>query len=313
MKNVATPQQQNNITQRNQMGGFHRLGQWINSFLSDITGNKGVVRNSDQKVKQYVTKFYLGGYVALGLIGGSISVNFMLSFSIFLTYCSWRYIFRRTVLKSPKIYSIKIATSVVADWIPISVPVGVQLRRDQLLTSISEVSAIRGSYLYVSMRVMIAISSALAMVSVHLDLRHRGRKMYHMWNRFDFVPICIMMFIFGSFFMNHFDPNKQDRYQSKMHLYGVYILSLSSLMIGFVTEWSTFSRLLIFSYFGVCAYKKYWIGLAKENVSTNLNTITMLSKKCLVLDLIMFDIFATILILTVNGSGGNEGNIWVVF
>lgn len=257
--------------------------------------------------------YVIGTYLTLALIGGTVSMNFMLSFGIFLSYHSWSCLWKWILLVSPNIYSVHVPASAVADWIPVPVPLGVELRRDRVVTSIAEISALRGSYMSVAFKVSNAVNSALAMIALHSDLHYRNRKFYQIRTGADLVPVCMLLFVVGTFLTEHFGDNKMDRYQTKMHTYGSYTLFASSLMIGFVTGWSVFALILIALFFGLAIYRIHWAERAEQNVSTDLATITMLSKKCIGNELLMYDAFFTILILTVNGSGANQGNIWSLF
>jgi len=266
---------------------------------------------TDLTFKKVYSYYALCSYILSGLLAGGVSMNFNLAFSVFTVYWGWSIAWKWVVLKSPNIYSIRVPTAVLDDWIPLSVPTGIELRKDRVVTSISEASGIRGCQLMPMLRIMTALTCALTMAAIHQDLLYRQSRIYIISSYADMVPVCMLSYIIGSFLTGHYELNKMERFHTMMHFIGVGTLSLSSLMIGFVTNWSMFSIVLVTSYYTLLVYYMQFSETVKTR-SSDLSQVSSISKKCIVIENIVFDLFNIILVLTINGSGANEGNIFAL-
>jgi len=86
-------------------------------------------------------------YFIVALLAGRVTTNFQIALAIFCTYWMWCLFWIQLLIMSENIYSVKVMTRVLPDWAGISLPAekeSIKIRKDKVVTSISELSGIRG-------------------------------------------------------------------------------------------------------------------------------------------------------------------------
>ena len=86
-------------------------------------------------------------YFIVAILAGRVTKNFQIAFGIFCTYWLWSLFWTKLLLTSEAIYSVKVVTKVLPNWLGVSLPSekdSVKIRKDRVVTSISELSGIRG-------------------------------------------------------------------------------------------------------------------------------------------------------------------------
>eukprot|EP00536_Pseudo-nitzschia_multiseries_P009742 jgi/Psemu1/24161/gm1.24161_g len=269
--------------------------------------------HTDNDLKRVYAIQVVSVFVVVALLAGHVTVNFQLAFGIFVTYQLWGWRWIKILKDSPNIYAVRVPTTVMGDWIPISLPSsdGPKIRKNRVVTSISELSGIRGAQMMVSLRVMTATINMLVLVAIQLDLHHRKSTIWSIGegNSRDMVPVCLLVLAIGFFATGHFELNMVDGLHTTGHYLGVTGIFLGSFCIGFALEWNLLSVFLLALEFGTCIYwSQYTARVVKK--SDDLTIVTRNSKMCIGIELVMFYVTNTILVLTVYSLGPNEGNIW---
>ena len=265
--------------------------------------------NTFKLVYARVTVFF---YIFVAVLAGRVTLNTQLAMGIFMIYHIWGFFWIKLLLHSPNIYAIKVPTMVLEDWIPISIPRtdAIKIRKDKVVTSISELSGIRGAQMNIALRVMTATINMLVLVAVQADLHHRGAVFGHVQSQEDMVPICLVVLAIGFFLTGHFELNKLDTFHTKSHFLGVSLIFIGSLCVGFCFKWSIFPIALITLEFCTCVcWMNYEATCAKR--SDDINVVTRNSKICIGIELLMFYVTNFILVSTVYSCGANEGNLLV--
>ena len=250
-------------------------------------------------------------FVLVALLAGHVTVNFQMALGIFCSFHMWGIFWIKLLRDSPNIYSIRIPTTLISDWIPVSIPStdSMKVRKDRVVSSISELSGIRGCLMMVVLRIMTAIQEMILLLAIQQDLHHRDTYLFNIQSGNDMVPIFMLIMTIGQFLTGHFELNKMDSFHESGHYMGVFGIFLGSLMIGFVLHWNMISLILIALQFGTVFY---WITyLAKcEMKSKDIRVVTRNSKMCIGIELVIFYITNIILVITVYSSGENEGNMF---
>jgi len=261
--------------------------------------------------KSYAIKV-AGAFIVTALLAGHVTVNFQLAFGIFLCYQLWGLIWIQLLRDSPNIYSVKVPTTLLSDWIPTSIPSadGPKIRKDRVVTSISELSGIRGAKMMVSLRTMTATINMLLLVAIQLDLHHRNTVLGSLRSGADMVPVCLLVLALGFFCTGHFELNMMDGFHTAGHFLGVAGIFLGSLAIGFALRWTMLSIVLLSLEFGLCVYWVHYTARCPKK-SNDLREVTRISKMCIGIELSIFYVTNAILVTTVYSLGPNEGKIWV--
>lgn len=250
-------------------------------------------------------------FVVVAFLAGHVTVNTQLAMGIFISYQLWGWFWVKVVLQSPNIYSIKVSTAVIDDWIQISLPTAdaLKIRKDKVVTSISELSGIRGAQMNIKLRVMTATINMLILVAIQSDLHHRDAVFGVVRSQEDMVPICLLILAVGFFLTGHFELNLVDSFHTKGHFLGVFLIFVGSLANGFCYKWSAPSIYIILVQFGLCVY---WVNFSNSCVkkSVNIHVVTWNSKLCIGIELFMFYVTNAILVSTIYGCGANEGNLF---
>ncbi len=253
----------------------------------------------------------LSAYAILAFIAGKCTLNFSLALGVFFTYQFWNAIWIQLLLTTPNIYSVKVPTTILHDWIQLSIPSGdgLKIRKDKVVTSISELSGIRGTHLMVALRIMTAVISALIIVSIQADLHYRKTTFFNIETGKDFVPIGLFLMIVGFFCTGHFELNLMDNFHTTGHFFGVSNIFIGSLACGFTFDWNFMSICLVGAHFGLAVFWTAFTAVVKKK-SNDIKEVTRLSKLCIGIELFLFQITNTILVMTVYASGANEGNLY---
>lgn len=266
---------------------------------------------TDNELKLSYAIKTISAYTILAFIGGRCTLNFSLAIGIFFTYQFWNVIWIQLLLNSPSIYSVKVPTTILNDWVQLSIPSGneLKIRKDKVVTSISELSGIRGTHLMIALRLMTAVISALIMVAIQADLLHRRTTFFRIESGKDFVPIGLFCMIVGFFCTGHFELNLMDHVHTAGHFFGVSLIFIGSLACGFLFDWNLMSICLVVAHFGLAMYWSSYTARVKKK-SNDIKEVTRISKMCIGIELFMFQVTNLILVLTVYASGANEGNIF---
>ena len=86
-------------------------------------------------------------YFVVAVLAGRVTTNFQIAFAIGCTYWMWCLFWIQLLMRSENIYSVKVMTRVLPDWTGVSLPAekeSIKIRKDKVVTSISELSGIRG-------------------------------------------------------------------------------------------------------------------------------------------------------------------------
>mmetsp|Transcript_3550 Transcript_3550/g.8089 ORF Transcript_3550/g.8089 Transcript_3550/m.8089 type:complete len:276 (+) Transcript_3550:97-924(+) len=265
--------------------------------------------DSDLKVSYAIQVVSICTLVAL--LAGHVTTNFQLAVGMLATFHLWGLIWIKILWSSPNIYSVRVMTMTLNDWIPLSLPSNdsIKIRKDRVVTSISELSGIRGTHMMVALRVMTSTLNVLTLVAIQNDLHHRGTHLLNIRSQKDMVPICLLIMCTGMFLTGHFELNLMDTTHSMGHYIGLLGIFVGSLCIGFAFHWNFVSLLLIGSQFGLCFY--WFVYSTKVVKSPDLKLVTRQSKVCIGIELAMFYITNSILVITVYASGKNEGKFFV--
>lgn len=249
--------------------------------------------------------------VVIALSAGHITLNCQLALGVFLNFFFWSLLWFKILLTPKSIYSVRVPTTVLPDWIQISLPScdGMKIRKDRVVTSISELSGIRGGMMMLSLRVMTVSMNMIVLVTIHEDLHHRGSTLLSVTSREDLVPIFMLIQALGFFLTGHFELNYTDHAHSKGHYIGVMGILIGSLSIGFVLSWNTLSIILISLEYGLCVIWT-WYSESIEKRSKDIDVVTYRSKVCIGIELVMFWVTNVILVIATYACGKNEGNMW---
>lgn len=266
---------------------------------------------TDNQLKLSYAIKALSAYAFLAFIAGRCTINCSLAFGILFTYQFWNIIWIQLLAKTECIYSVKVLTTVLPDWVQVSIPSGQELkvRKDKVVTSISELSGIRGTHLMVALRIMTAVINSLIIVAIQADLHHRKTTILNIQSSRDCVPIGLFIMIVGFFCVGHFELNLMDSFHTSGHFFGVSCIFLGSLSCGFVFDWNLFSTILVVLHFGLAVY---WTNMTAKcpKKSDDVKEVTRISKLCIGVELLMFQVTNIMLISTIYASGANEGNLF---
>jgi magnesium-transporting ATPase (P-type) len=270
------------------------------------------VSNTDNEFKLSYALRVVGLYLAVALLAGRVTLQAQLAMGIFFVYQLWGLTWINLLVTSTNIYSIRVPTARLEDWVPVSVPKGpLQIRKNRVVTSISELSGIRGANMMLALRVMTATINMLILVAIQADLHHRNAIFGYIQSQQDMVPVCLFVLAIGFFCTGHFELNNVDVLHTKGHFSGVSMIFFGTLAIGFHWKWNMASLLLLTLQFGVCtAWVTYEAKCPKK--SDNVKEVTRISKICIGVELLLFYVTNTILVSTVYTLGGAAptGNGW---
>lgn len=271
--------------------------------------------NSDSEIKVGYAVKVLSLYLLLAVICGKVTTNFQIAFGITCSFQLWSFFWINILLGSPNIYAIKVLSAIIPDWIPVSIPCEnetLKIRKDRVVTSISELSGIRGGHMMVALRTMSAITCVLTIMAVQNDLHYRKAQFFDFLafqSAQDMVPICLFISAMGKFMTGHFELNMLDPTHTKGHYMGVVGISTGTLGLGFCMKWNTLSKVMIGTYFGLAViWSAYCAKCPKK--SNDIRVVTRTSKICIGIELAMFNVYATILAMICYASGPNEGNLF---
>lgn len=101
---------------------------------------------------------------------------------------------------------------VLDDWISLSLPSNdnIKIRKDRVVTSISELSGIRGTQMLLSLRVMTSSIMMIVCVAIQQDLQHRGSTLLRLDGREDMVPLFMLIEIIGFFMTGESSRSQRD-------------------------------------------------------------------------------------------------------
>lgn len=250
--------------------------------------------------------------IFVSLLAGFITTNAQLALGILIPYQLWNFFWVKILIQSPNIYSVKVPTMILQDWVQLSIPStdGIKIRKDKVVTSISELSGIRGAHMMVALRVMTATLNMIVLVAIQQDLHHRNTYLFNIQSSEDMIPISMLVMTIGFFLTGHFELNLMDKTHALGHYLGVSCIFLGSTCVGFVLKWNTMSMILIALEFVVCAL---WITYCEKigKKSQDIKEVTRRSKICIGIELGIFFITNVILTISIYAGGKNSGNLWV--
>ena len=152
-------------------------------------------------------------YLIVAVLAGRVTSNFQIAFGITCAFQFWSLLWIKILVQSKNIYSVKVMTELLPDWIPVSLPADkdtLKIRKDKVVTSISELSGIRGGHMMVALRVMSSITCVLTFMAIQDDLHHRNTNFFRIKSSEDMVPICLYIAAMGKFMTGHFELNLMD-------------------------------------------------------------------------------------------------------
>lgn len=275
-----------------------------------MTSSSTPASKTDNDIKIFYAIKVIIAYLVVAVLSGRVTSNFQIAFGITCTYQFWNIFWIGILFKSPNIYSIKVLTEVLPDWIPVSLPAEketLKIRKDKVVTSISELSGIRGGHMMVALRTMSSVTSVLTFIAIQGDLHHRKTNFFSIQSGDDMVPICLYIAAMGKFMTGHFELNLMDKIHIMGHYIGVMGISLGTLGVGFCLKWSWLSIFLLSSYFGLAIIWSTYCAMCPKK-SDDIRVVTRTSKICIGIELAMFNVYSIILAVTCYASGKNEGN-----
>jgi len=268
---------------------------------------------TDNEIKiSYAIKVCIS-YLIVAVLAGRVTSNFQISFGITCAYQFWNLLWIKILVQSKNIYSVKVLTEVLPDWIPVSLPSEketLKIRKDRVVTSISELSGIRGGHMMVALRVMSSITCVLTFMAIQDDLHHRNTNFFSIKSSEDMVPICLYIAAMGKFMTGHFELNLMDGVHTAGHYTGVMGITLGTLGVGFCLKWNWLSILLLTAYFGLLIIWSVYSAMCPKK-SDDMRVVNRTSKICIGIELAMFNVYSIILAVTCYASGRNEGNFFV--
>lgn len=270
--------------------------------MPSITDNETKVSYATRTVLLYLVTVFLAGRV---------TVNCQLTFGIFCTYQLWNLIWIDILRKSENIYSVRIETAVIPDWIQLSLPTKepLKIRKNRVVTSISELSGIRGTQMMVALRLMSALIGIIVTVAIQADLHHRGALFLDIKSSEDWTPVFLFLAVIGQFFTGYFELNLVDALHTKMHYIGVMLMSVGAFCVCFALCWGTISIALI-SLYHVMFFYWCWFCAKCPKRSDDIKVVTWNSKMCIGIELAMFQVYNLMIMTTVYSFGANEGNLF---
>jgi len=268
---------------------------------------------TDNAIKiTYAIKVSLA-YLIVAVLAGRITSNAQIAFGIVCAYQFWMLLWVRILVQSENIYSVKVLTEMLPGWVPVSLPAEketLKIRKDRVVTSISELSGIRGGHMMIALRVMSSITCVLTFVAIQNDLHHRNTTFFNIQSGDDMVPICLYIAAMGKFLTGHFELNTMDKTHTTFHFVGVAGISLGTLAVGFCLKWNWLSIMLLTAYFGLAIIWTIYCAVCPKK-SPDIRVVTRTSKMCIGIELLMFNVYNIILVVTCYASGANEGNVFV--
>lgn len=254
--------------------------------MSDIKVKETPFDNNFKKA--YAIKVVFA-YLLIGLLAGHVTINFQLAMGINIIYNLWGALWIKILYQSPNIYSIRVPTTIIDDWIHISLPStdALKVRKDKIVTSISELSGIRGTQMMIALRVMTATINMLILIAIQADLHHRQATLFSIQSGADMVPVCLLILAIGFFLTGHFELNMMDGFHAQGHFTGVFLIFVGCLSLGFALQWNLLSISLIALEFGVLAS---WIlcVMKAPRKSNDIKVVTKYSKMCIGIELAIF-------------------------
>ncbi len=251
-------------------------------------------------------------YSVVAYSTSKVTLNFLITLATFLVALPWFAMWTHLLAFSPSLYQIQIPCACIDGWTSFSAPQTIELYETHTSISISVLSGVRGTQLFDLMTRTSALVAMLLLIAIHQDLNYRNAQLFVVNSNADMVPICFMMGILGAFNIGFFELTKYDRLHSFLHYAAVGPLLFSSLGIGFITNWSPLAicltvieTLIATTYFIVCELVPKRHG--------DIKVVTRSSKICIGIELTSFAVTGIMLLLTINGSGPNQGNIWASF
>lgn len=265
--------------------------------------------DNDFKAAYAIRTFFL--YLLVAFLAGRVTVNCQITFGIFCTYQLWNLLWIKILTQSENIYSIRVETSIIPDWIPLSIPKSeaLKIRKDRVVTSISELSGIRGTHMMIALRIMSALISTFCTIAIQADLHHRSALFLNIKTSEDLVPVFLFMATIGQFFVGHFELNHVDKFHTTFHYIGVLLMSAGMFSVGFALRWSAFSKIILSTYY-VIFIGWTWFCAKCPKKSNDIRVVTWNSKMCIGIELLMFQVYNIAIMSTVYSFGANEGNLF---
>ncbi|CAB9525730.1 unknown protein [Seminavis robusta] len=160
---------------------------------------------------------------------------------------------------------------------------------------------------------MLCVASEIACVAlfilIHQDLQFRQAQIFVFNDKLDAAPVCLLLSITGIFFLGHFDLNRYDNTAYLLHYAVAGFLTLGSLGLVFLDEFSLLSVGLTGGFL-VFASAFFIVGELVPAYSEDVAKVSFYSKLCVIIEIIGFLHLGLILGFTMNASGPNNGNIW---
>ena len=278
----------------------------------DLWFNVDTTSQTDNIYKiTYALKVSLA-YLLVAILAGRVTVNFQVAFGITFAYQFWNLLWIQILSQSQHVYSIQVLTEMIPGWIQLSLPSEketLKIRKDQVVTSISEVSGIRGGHLMIALRVMTSITCCLTFMAIQYDLHHRKTTftLLKIQSGEDMVPLCLYIAAMGKFLTGHFELNMMDMTHTTCHFLGVSCIFFGALGVGFCLKWNMLSIILLTVFYGLGVTWVVYCATCPKT-STDIQVVTRTSKICIGIELAMFNVYATILAVTCYACGQNEGN-----
>lgn len=265
--------------------------------------------DNDLKVSYATRTFFL--YLLTVFLAGRVTVNCQITFGIFCTYELWNLVWIKILTQSENIYSVRVETSIIPDWIPLSIPKteALKIRKDRVVTSISELSGIRGTHMMIALRIMSALISTLCTLAIQADLHHRGALFFKIKTSEDLVPVFLFMSTMGQFFVGHFELNNVDKLHTMFHYIGVLLMSAGVFSVGFALRWSAIAKVLLSTYYGIFIGWTWFCAKCPKR-SNDIRVVSWNSKMCIGIELLMFQVYNIAILCTVYSFGANEGNLF---
>lgn len=247
-------------------------------------------------------------FILVASLAGKVTVNFQLALGVFLNFQFWGLLWWKILLTSPNIYSLRVSVTLLHDWVPLSLPSGdgAKMRKDRVVTSISELSGIRGTHMMLSLRVMTGCMNMLVLASIQQHLHFEGTTLFQLH---DPAPTFMLIQTIGFFLTGHFELNHMDSVHTLGHYLGVLGIMVGSCSVGFVFRWNIYSKMLVGLECGLCIFWSWYCAKVVKK-SSDIAVVTRNSKLCIGIELVMFYVTNVMLTSTVYASGRNEGNLF---
>mmetsp|Transcript_6670 Transcript_6670/g.14568 ORF Transcript_6670/g.14568 Transcript_6670/m.14568 type:complete len:355 (+) Transcript_6670:45-1109(+) len=299
-------------------GPVGRLGNHLEDRIIAIRGGEVTEADGYMSTDNWFKLRYAAGaitsYILATVAACKLTTEAFLATGVFVVFQLFTIIWVRVLMTAPNIYSVKIPTTTLPDWVQVSLPdtsTPARVGRDQVVSSISELSGVRGTPLMVALRVVTALKSILGLVAIQNDIASRGRtSLFPIKTSADMVPLCFLCSAIGAFLIGHFELNLSDGLHTAGHYTGVLFIFFGSLGFGFLTQWSVLSRTMI-GLEVVLAFIWDQICSRVQLTSDDIKRVTLNSKLCIGSELVLFVVMNLVLAMTMYASGANKGKLAV--